>query len=247
MKRYGIWLFVLMGAVLVVWLLHCFAFSSYLILSSDMKNTLLPGERIIVNKWSYGLRAPYISFFGYHRWNERPVRRGDVAVFNNPMDWSEKVVDKRKIFISRCMGLPGDTLLVDSLFRTYNSSNAENSTAERRGVYRLVIPRQGCRITVDPINRVLLCNTLRLHEKKQATIRHDTLFVDGHPVQSCIFQRNYYWMVSNAANPMSDSRLFGFVPADHLVGQASFIWFSKDNRMNLFYGYRWNRFFRSVK
>lgn len=227
MKKWSIWIWILLGAIFVVWLLHCFAFSSYVMLSSDMKSTLLPGERIIVNKWSYGLRTPYMSLFGYHRWGERPIQRGDVVVFNNPLEQNNKTIDKKDIFIYRCLAGPGDTLSVDSI--------------------KLLIPYHGCSITVNNTNRTLLCNMLNLHEKKKAIIRHDTLFVDNKPIKSYIFQNDYYWMVSDNASNISDSHYFGFVPFNHIIGRATFIWFSKDNQKNIFNGYRWNRFFKTIK
>ena len=56
----------------------------YLIPSSGMENSLYRGERILVNKWSYGLRLPFMAWLGYHRWGDKPVRKDDIIVFNNP-------------------------------------------------------------------------------------------------------------------------------------------------------------------
>ena len=86
-----------------------------------------------------------------------------------------------------------------------------------------------------------------VHEGKQAEIKNDTLYVDGKPTQHCYFTKDYYWMGSNNTVNFSDSRLFGFVPQDHIIGKASIIWFSKEKETGLFDGYRWNRFFRTVK
>jgi signal peptidase I len=86
-----------------------------------------------------------------------------------------------------------------------------------------------------------------MHEGKQAEIKNDTLYVDGKPTQHCYFTKDYYWMGSNNTVNFSDSRLFGFVPQDHIIGKASIIWFSKEKETGLFDGYRWNRFFRTVK
>ena len=74
---------------------------------------------------------------------------------------------------------------------------------------------------------LLLRNTLVLHENKQAEIKNDTLYIDGKPVQHCYFTKDYYWVGANNSINLSDSRLFGFVPKDHIIGKASLIWFSK--------------------
>ncbi|WP_044821344.1 S26 family signal peptidase, partial [Bacteroides fragilis] len=75
----------------------------------------------------------------------------------------------------------------------------------------------------------------------------DTLYIEGRPSQHCYFTKDYYWMASNNSVNLSDSRLFGFVPQDHVIGKASRIWFSKTDHTGIFSGYRWERFFQPVK
>ena len=276
-----------------------------------MENSLFQGERILVNKWSYGLRVPLMSLFSYHRWCERSVRQQDVVVFNNPAAIGQPTIDRREIYISRCIGTPGDTLLVDSLFSvsspeaqlnpdkkrlyTYPAAKEQlvtslmqtlsitndglmgsNDSTHVRSFSRyeyylleqaisdqnwiqplteksekelkpLIVPGKGKALRVYPWNITLLRNTLVMHEGKQAEIKNDTLYIDGKPTQHCFFTKDYYWMASNNSVNLSDSRLFGFVPQDHIIGKASLIWFSKEKGTGIFDGYRWNRFFQSVK
>lgn len=305
------WILAFAGAIAVVLLLRGFAFTSCLIPSTGMENSLFQGERILVNKWSYGLRVPLMSLFSYHRWCEQPVRKQDVAVFNNPAAIDQPTIDRREIYISRCIGTPGDTLLVDSLFsvsspeaqfnpdkkRLYSYPAAKeklitslmqtlsitndglmgsNDSTHVRSFSRyeyylleqaisdqnwiqplteksekelkpLIVPGKGKALRIYPWNITLLRNTLVMHEGKQAEIKNDTLYIDGKPTQHCFFTKDYYWMASNNSVNLSDSRLFGFVPQDHIIGKASLIWFSKEKGTGIFDGYRWNRFFQSVK
>ena len=305
------WIFAFAGAIAVVLLLRGFAFTSCLIPSTGMENSLFLGERILVNKWSYGLRLPLMSLFSYHRWCERSVRQQDVVVFNNPAAIGQPTIDRREIYISRCIGTPGDTLLVDSLFsvsspeaqfnpdkkrlysypatkeqlitslmQTLSITNdglmGSNDSTHVRSFSRyeyylleqaisdqnwiqplteksekelkpLIVPGKGKALRVYPWNITLLRNTLVMHEGKQAEIKNDTLYIDGKPTQHCFFTKDYYWMASNNSVNLSDSRLFGFVPQDHIIGKASLIWFSKEKGTGIFDGYRWNRFFQSVK
>ena len=305
------WIFAFAGAIAVVLLLRGFAFTSCLIPSTGMENSLFQGERIVVNKWSYGLRVPLMSLFSYHRWCERSVRQQDVVVFNNPAAIGQPTIDRREIYISRCIGTPGDTLLVDSLFSvsspeaqlnpdkkrlyTYPAAKEQlitslmqtlsitndglmgsNDSTHVRSFSRyeyylleqaisdqnwiqplteksekelkpLIVPGKGKALRVYPWNITLLRNTLVMHEGKQAEIKNDTLYIDGKPTQHCFFTKDYYWMASNNSVNLSDSRLFGFVPQDHIIGKASLIWFSKEKGTRIFDGYRWNRFFQSVK
>ena len=305
------WILAFVGAIVIVLLLRGFAFTSCLIPSTGMENSLFQGERILVNKWSYGLRLPLMSAFSYHRWRERPVQKRDIVVFNNPAGIQQPTIDRREIYISRCIGTPGDTLLVDSLFsvsspeaqfnpdkkrlytypastenlitsliRTLSITNdglmgSDDSTHVRsfsryeyylleqaigdrnwirpltekqdKELKPLIVPSKGKALRVYPWNITLLRNTLVMHEGKQAEIKNDTLYIDGKPTQHCLFTKDYYWMASNNSVNLSDSRLFGFVPQDHMIGKASLIWFSKEKGTGILDGYRWNRFFQSVK
>lgn len=293
------------GVILVAVLLRTCVATPYLIPSAGMENSLYQGERIFVNKWSYGLRLPLMSLWGYHRWCDKPVRKEDIIVFNNPANLTQPVIDRREVFIGRCLGMPGDTLLVDSMFnvmpgerqapdqkffyiypgsreqeldsllkRLYIHPNkllAKDSANHVRSFSRyeyylleqaigdtcwirpltppdsartwlpLVIPGKGRFVRVYPWNRTLLCNTMLLHEGRRAEVRHDTLFVDGQPAKYCHFTKDYYWIVLNNPTNISDSRLFGFVPKDHIIGKAAFIWFSKEADTGLFDGYHWER------
>lgn len=96
----------------------------------------------------------------------------------------------------------------------------------------LIVPGKGKPVRVYPWNRTLLRNTLVLHENKQAEIKNDTLYIDGKPVQHCYFTKDYYWVGANNSINLSDSRLFGFVPKDHIIGKASLIWFSKRQKQD---------------
>ncbi|WP_209319528.1 signal peptidase I [Bacteroides faecium] len=305
------WILAFAGAVVVVLLLRGFAFTSCLIPSTGMENSIFQGERILVNKWSYGLRVPFMTLFSYHRWGEHPVQQQDIVVFNNPAGIRQPVIDRREVYISRCIGVPGDTLLVDSLFSATSPESKLNPDKKRLYAYPvskenlitslmhtlsinddglmgssdsthvrsfsryeyylleqamngqnwiqplsrkkdielkpLIIPGKGKYIRVYPWNITLLRNTLVMHEGKQAEIKNDTLYIDGKPAQHCYFTKDYYWMGSNNTINLSDSRLFGFVPQDHIIGKAAVIWFSKEKGTGLFDGYRWNRFFRTVK
>lgn len=311
MNKFLRWILAFSGAIIIVLLLRCFAFTSCLIPSEGMENSLFRGEHILVNKWSYGLRLPLMSLFPYQRWNSRPVQKEDIVVFNNPGSLSQPIIDRREVFISRCVGAPGDTIYVDSLFSVISPERHESpdqkrlyhyplnresqldslmtilsitnnrlmgvheannvrsfsryeyylldqamsgnnwlqpvrATAEKES-HPLIIPGKGKAVRIYPWNRTLLRNTLVLHEGKHAEIKNDTLYIDGRPTQHCYFTKDYYWMASNNSVNLSDSRLFGFVPQDHVIGKASLIWFSKENDSHLFNGYRWNRFFQQVR
>ena len=281
------WIFAFAGAIAVVLLLRGFAFTSCLIPSTGMENSLFQGERILVNKWSYGLRVPLMSLFSYHRWCERSVRQQDVVVFNNPALLVDSLFsvsspeaqlnpDKKRLYTYPAAKEQLITSLMQTLSITNDGLMGSNDSTHVRSFSRyeyylleqaisdqnwiqplteksekelkpLIVPGKGKALRVYPWNITLLRNTLVMHEGKQAEIKNDTLYIDGKPTQHCFFTKDYYWMASNNSVNLSDSRLFGFVPQDHIIGKASLIWFSKEKGTGIFDGYRWNRFFQSVK
>ncbi len=276
-----------------------------------MEPSLLEGDHIMVNKWAYGLRTPLAGYFGYHRWQEKPVEKNDIIVFNNPVN-NNPSIDDREVFISRCIALPGDTLLVDSAFSPFpkeknhllqseypfhypiekreildsllrtidnridtNVVNIDSATQARnlswatfhqlelmqkdsawlqpsdslmpRKVFALIIPRKGQKMDIQPWNRTLLTNTILLHEHKNISLKGDSIWIDEQPASHYSYTKDYHWVSSYNPINMTDSRLFGFVPHDHIIGKPSYIWFSKEHRSSLFDGYRWNRFFNKVQ
>lgn len=278
---------VLFTAVLIVLLVKAFAFTSCTIPSTGMENSLYQGERVLVNKWSYGLRIPFTSS---HFLAEK-ARKGDIVLFNNPnpSSWDTPVF-ARELFISRCVGTPGDTLMLnkellvtgentlspdskslyaypytaeDSLLQAMKVLNIKDNPLvgyadgkyvrsfshyeyyllkqklyeqveltpvhnnDTSDIHPFVIPGKGKKIQVYPWNITLLCNTLVHHEGRKASVKGDTLYVEGKPVTSCTFTKDYYWMASNTPLNLCDSRLFGLVPHSHLLGRAAFIWYSK--------------------
>lgn len=234
MKRVRNMLGVIVGAILIVLLLRNGVATSYLIPSSGMEPTLYQGERILVNKCSYGLRLPFMQWWGYHRWGDCQVTQGDVLTFNNPANYKEKVISQREVFIGRCTGTPGDTLWVDSLFN-------QTSVAKDSLCHPLIVPRKGLTIPVHAWNSTLLRNMLVLHERRQAEVRRDTLFIDGHPATHCTFTKDYFWISTDNPTNLSDSRLFGFVPEDHIIGKAVLVWLSKKEGTGFLRGYRQER------
>lgn len=284
--RIPIYIKVLATAILIVLLVKTFAFTSCSIPSTGMENSLYQGEKVLVNKWSYGWRIPFTAS---HFMADR-VRKGDIVLFNNPNPADKgQPVFARDLFISRCVGVPGDTLMLnrelwvtdkqslspdskqlytypyqleDSLLDAMRRLGMEGNPLvgysdgryvrsfshyelyllkQRLGTsldirlmhgndttesYPLVIPSKGKPVKVYPWNVTLLCNTILHHEGRQASVKQDTLLVDGKPVTFYTFCKDYYWMASNNPVNLTDSRLFGLVPHDHLIGRVSHIWYS---------------------
>jgi signal peptidase I len=103
------------------------------------------------------------------------------------------------------------------------------------------IPRKGDAIELNEQNIAVYQRAIQVYENNQLEIKDGKIFINGNPAHSYTFKMNYYWMMGDNRHNSQDSRFWGFVPEDHIVGKASLIWFSWQN------GPRWNRIFRSIK
>ena len=84
------------------------------------------------------------------------------------------------------------------------------------------------------------CNTL--------DIKNGKIFINGKEAKNYTFKMSYFWMMGDNRHNSADSRYWGFVPQDHIVGKASYVWLSLDKNKSFLDGkIRWSRMFRSVK
>jgi len=293
MKQGTKWIRTLLAAIFVVLLVRYIAFTSIIIPNNGMANSLLRGDRVLVNKWSFGWRTPMIPFFGYHRIGYNRIKRGDIVLFNSPISNKTSLKNKQivdgHLLINRCYGLPGDTIYLDSINEVIETvelpdykqryaydANLEDSIKKRicslnikenellpisdsikhirsfshyehylltdgyqkKSCFKLVdctkiqknhqlaIPNKGTIMQVTPQNRILFCNTLRLYEQVNASIKNDSLFINNKYASSCIFNQDYYWMRTDNSINKVNSSTFGLLPESHIIGKATHILFS---------------------
>lgn len=105
----------------------------------------------------------------------------------------------------------------------------------------LWVPKKGKKIELTSRNIALYKRLIQVYENNSWEQRNGVVFINGVKSASYEFKMNYYWMMGDNRHNSQDSRFWGFVPEDHVVGKASLIWFSWQN------GPRWNRIFRSIK
>lgn len=111
----------------------------------------------------------------------------------------------------------------------------------------LTIPRKGMTIAINDSTLSFYGETIRLYDHNDdAQIRDHQLFIDGKPVQTYTFHQDYYFMMGDNRHNSLDSRYWGFVPADHIVGKPLFIWFSKDPQAPFLSSIRWKRMFTLI-
>lgn len=104
----------------------------------------------------------------------------------------------------------------------------------------LWVPKKGATIELTPDNLTRYKRCIVTYEGNELEIKDDKYFVNGTPATSYTFKMNYYFMMGDNRHNSLDSRFWGFVPEDHVVGKASLIWFSYGD------GIRWNRIFKGI-
>ncbi len=115
----------------------------------------------------------------------------------------------------------------------------KNNTVDNFGP--IWIPKKGETLNLTADNYSTYYWVIRNFEKNDFYEKDGKFYLNGQEVNSYTFKMNYYWMMGDNRHSSQDSRFWGFVPEDRIVGQAKLIWFSYDG------GPRWNRLFKSVK
>jgi signal peptidase I len=111
----------------------------------------------------------------------------------------------------------------------------------------LLIPKEGSTIQLDSINVDKYKYVIKYYEaNKDVVIDGYTIKIDGKIIKSYTFKQDYYFMMGDNRHHSADSRYWGFVPADHVVGKAVFVWMSLDPNKSWFSKIRWSRLFRFV-
>ena len=103
------------------------------------------------------------------------------------------------------------------------------------------VPKKGSTITLTPQNIDVYRRCIEVYERNKWEQQGSKIFINGKETTTYTFKMNYYWMMGDNRHKSQDSRFWGFVPEDHIVGKASIIWFSWEH------GPRWSRLFRFVK
>lgn len=107
----------------------------------------------------------------------------------------------------------------------------------------LWIPRKGAAIELNASNIGRYRRCIETYEKNKFEMKDGKVYINDQPATSYTFKMDYYWLMGDNRHNSLDSRYWGFVPEDHVVGKASLIWFSYGGGK----GIRWNRLFRTIK
>lgn len=256
-----------------MWLLcRAFLFDQFVIPTDSMRPTLVPGDRVIVDKTIMGARI-YKDFDFNSEGGElkclrtrgtRRIKYNDIVVFNYPQhNWHISFVINN-VFCKRCIALPGDTIWSDNGYYKNNNyegvlgveeeqrklSSIEESSLPGelacafpynghlkqtiKNLLPVYVPRKGDVVAVTPYMAAYYRMYLEWETGKSLSWDWDKNIVygDGKPLKRHTFQHNYYFMAGDNVMDSNDSRNWGLLPEEYIVGVVTHISYSKDRVTN---------------
>jgi signal peptidase I len=242
-------------ALLIAGIFRTLLFQPFWIPSGSMKDTLLIGDFLFVNKMAYGYSrysCPFALCPIQGRILFSEPERGDVVVFRNPVNGTD--------FIKRLIGLPGDTVQMRDGRLILNG---EPVPVEPAGTFEEIYTRQGPmgnlpRCENGPVGEGGVCTKTRSRETLPGGRSHTILNIDstgfGDNTQVFTVPEGHYFFMGDNRDNSQDSRYgravggVGFVPKENLIGRADRIIFSSaGSSMLYFWTWRSDRFFKAIE
>lgn len=244
----------LLFAVIVALVLKIFVVEAYRIPSGSMENTLIVGDMLLVNKFIYGattprnvpftdIRIPYFRFPAINK-----PERGDVVVFDFPGTLNEKQPPEITNYIKRLIGEPGDTIKImdkvlyvngaefpnppDVKFKDIVSETPSMDIFPRESGWNddnygpIAVPKKGDIIKLT-LENYEMWRMFIIREGHSIRISADRkIFIDEKETNEYPVQKDYYFMMGDNRNNSTDSRMWGFLSEDNIIGEAMIIYWS---------------------
>jgi signal peptidase I len=252
--------------------LKWFVVDAYRIPSRSMEKTLLVGDYILVNELAYGIHMPRWSRFHIPSPFGHGLQRGDIIVFEYPGNPDEIFPSKHENYVKRCIGLPGDSIVLQH-GNLFVNGNAISMPGTGLPASRMQIPSMQATENIFPRGsgfteveygplRVPRCgDTIALNSTgienwkifiereghRVGNVNDSLVTIDNKPQHNYRVERNYFFTLGDNRDNSLDSRFWGFVPEENILGEAVMIYWSWDQDAHVstisekFATIRWNR------
>lgn len=237
--------------------LRIFIIEIYRIPTSSMADTIMEGDYLLVNKFIYNFRSPkYLPFTDIEIKQIsiptfRSPERGDIVVFYHPENSNAIQKSNSISFIKRCVAIAGDTIQIINNILYINATpfpdikTAANKSSNDYGP--VIVPKKGDVLSINKSNIAYWKLFIEREGHAVSLSDNDLILVDGKITDTYTVERNYYFMLGDNRNNSSDSRDWGFLPDENIIGKALFVFWSWNqeitlsNFMEKFASIRWNR------
>lgn len=275
------WVKTLVGAVLVVMIINGLAIASFVVPTGSMEKTVMTGDFLFVNKFIYGpstpqvipfvnIPLPFLRFPGL-----RDPERGDVIVFIFPGNRDETEPTEFQYYLKRCVAVAGDTLeirnkalfvngveqpLAKNGIYDYMVSNSHDHwqtfpygkgyTRDEYGPLR--VPKKGDIIELTSEN-ILQWQVFIAREGHKASTDGTNIYIDGKPENKYEVKRDYCFGLGDNRDHSLDSRYWGFIPVENVVGTPMIVYWSWNTDLPLsrigdkLTSIRWSRLFTLIR
>ncbi len=170
---------------------------------------------------------------------------------------SEILESKKELFLtekeaeSLIKTMPLDSLVRIIKIKTYNEDFFPNNLKYNWNEDQfgpITIPKAGASVEINKVSFPLYKKIIKDYEKNDVKVLKDRILINNQEIKTYTFKQDYFWMMGDNRHNSEDSRSWGFVPEDHIIGKPVFIWMSVDGFMDGISNWkpRWNRIFSTV-
>lgn len=247
---------ILPQAILFVMIINGIAIASFVVPTGSMENEVMTGDFLFVNKFKYGpttpqiipilnIPLPYYKFPGF--WE--PEKK-DVIVFVYPGDRDELEAEQFQYYLKRCIATAGDTLQIIDKVIYVNGKRQDlprnvkfmpqfgdrmanfpyGTTWSLNNYGPLYIPKKGDKIPLN-IENIRQWDTFIRREGHEVAINIHSVIIDGKEVSEYVVERDYCFAMGDNRDNSEDSRSWGFVPYDNVVGTPIVVYWSWDTNL----------------
>ncbi len=273
MIKYKDIVIILLAALTAVAILKIYVLDAVAIPSASMETTLIPGDFVLVNKLSYGIgitpssnrKQASLSFLPeIHR---NPVNRGDVVVFRFPESIQKSFFTNNDYFVKRCVAKSGDIveidhgqLIINNQSRSHVHRDGEQRkhrttgqlypsgseyTLDEYGPLRVPAPGDILHLTNDTYP--VWADLIKREGHSVSWSNKEGCLIDGKPTQFYIVSKRYVFVLGDNFYHSFDSRFWGFLPEEQIIGKATLIYWSlrssdrEDDSSSFLESIRWDR------